>query len=42
VTDDNEHQEHGQPTRESVALVTFGTILWVVTVAVIVARGWGA
>jgi hypothetical protein len=40
VTDDNEHQEHAQPNRASVALMVIGSAMWVVTVALLVARGW--
>ncbi|WP_327304714.1 hypothetical protein OG730_15005 [Streptomyces sp. NBC_01298] len=41
MSDDNEHQAHAQHTRASVALMTAGSVLWVFTVAVIVAKGWG-
>lgn len=42
MTDDNEHQAHAQRTRASVALTVFGSAIWVATVALLVARGWGA
>ncbi|MCX4543860.1 hypothetical protein [Streptomyces sp. NBC_01565] len=38
---DDEHQDDGSERLRGI-VVTIGAVVWVVTVAAIVARGWGA